>query len=149
MSVVPIEVYEILEKKLGHEDAKQLLRVMEQSLAAIEEKSRDVAFLRKLEAKEELKDELMDELATKQELARVEGSLREEIAKFEGRLREEMAKLEGRLREEMARIEGRLELKIAHLDKKFTVMFVVLLFAILFVNKDALTWFAAILNLAK
>ena len=75
----------------------------------------------------ELKDELSKELATKADLARVEGGLKTDIARLEG------------------------EIKIANtqLDRKFTIMFLVLLFTVVFVNQNALEFIGKLLGLIK
>jgi len=115
-----IEVFDVFERKFGREDALVLVK-------ALEERSVEIAVHRKIEAKEELKRELMDELATKEGLASLRGDVKEDIAN----LRTDIAKMEARL------------------DKKFTILFIVVIFTTLFVNKDALTWFAQIIGLIR
>lgn len=80
---LPIEVYDLLERRLGRDDAMAVAKSIEASLTHIEERSREIAAQRKLEAKEELKRELRDELATKEDLAKLEGSLREDLVKLD------------------------------------------------------------------
>ena len=100
-----IDIYDILERKLGREDAREVAKAIETAVDHVEERSREISLVRKIEAKDELKRELKDELATKEDIAK--------------------------------------------LDKKFTVLFVVAIFSTLFVNKDALTWFAHIIGLIR
>ena len=133
---IPFEVFDLLEKRLGREDALAVAKSIEASLSHIEERSKEIATQRKLEAKDELKRELRDELATKEDLAKLEGSLREDLAKLEGSLREDLAKL-----------EGRMDARFERLDKKFTVYFLVTIFTVIFLNQNALEFLARLLRL--
>ncbi|MBU1664832.1 MAG: hypothetical protein KKG92_05465 [Gammaproteobacteria bacterium] len=109
---LPIEVFDVFERKFGREDALVLGKALETTFSHFEERSVEIAVHRKIEAKEELKRELRDELATKEDIFAVKES-------------------------------------IAKLDKKFTVLFLASIFTTLFVNKDALTWFAQIIGLIR
>jgi len=71
-----------------------------------------------LQKKLELKDDLTKELITK--------------AEFYG---------------EISRLEGKIENDILRLDRKFTVMFVVLFFTVIFLNQNALEFMARVLRL--
>ncbi len=122
-----IEVFDVFERKFGREDALVLGKALETTFSHFEERIVEIAVHRKIEAKEELKRELMDELATKEGLASLRGDVKEDIAN----LRTDIAKMEARL------------------DKKFTILFIVVIFTTLFVNKDALTWFAQIIGLIR
>ncbi|MCS6785467.1 MAG: hypothetical protein NZ524_00320 [Thiobacillaceae bacterium] len=124
---VPIEVYDLLERRLGREDAMAVAKSIEASLTLIEQRSREIAQSRKQEVKEELKRELRDELSTK----------------------EDLAKLEGSIREEMARLEGRMEARFERLDKKFTVLFMTTIFVVIFLNQEALSFLAGLLGLVR
>ncbi|GLW61511.1 hypothetical protein Hthe01_18600 [Hydrogenophilus thermoluteolus] len=79
---VPIEIYDLLEKRLGRDQAMTVAKSIEESLSHIADRSREIAALRKIEVKEELRVELRNELATKEDLA----LFREELAKLEGRM---------------------------------------------------------------
>ena len=124
---MPLEIYDLLERRLGRDDAMAVAKSIEASLTHIEERSREIAAQRKLEAKEELKRELRDELTTKEDLAKLEGSLREDLAKLEGSLRKDLAKL----------------------DKKFSMYFLATIFTVIFLNQNALEFLARILGLIK
>lgn len=100
---IPLEVFDLLERRLGREDALAVAKSIEASLTHLEERSKEIAAQRKLEVKEELKRELRDELTTKEDLAK--------------------------------------------LDKKFTVYFLVTIFAVIFVNQNALEFLARLLRL--
>ena len=142
---LPLEVYDLLERRLGRDDAMTVAKSIEVSLTHIEERSHEIAAQRKIEVKEEIKRELREELATKEDLA----LLREDMAKMEGSLREEMARLEGSLREEMARLEGSLRQDLVKLDKKFSLYFLATIFTVIFLNQNALEFLARILGLIK
>lgn len=113
---LPIEVFDVFERKFGREDALVLGKALETTFSHLEERSVEIAVHRKIEAKEELKRELKGELATKEDIANLRGDIKGDIAK---------------------------------LDKKFTVLFLASIFTTLFVNKDALTWFAQIIGLIR
>ncbi|MFQ5859182.1 MAG: hypothetical protein ACE5LU_26580, partial [Anaerolineae bacterium] len=57
-------------------------------------------------------------------------------------LREEIAQNNASLRVEVARIK-------TELDRKFTILFVILFFAIVFLNQNALEFLARVLGLIK
>ncbi|MBI4689159.1 MAG: hypothetical protein HY754_02650 [Nitrospirae bacterium] len=122
-TVIPIEIFELLEKKVGREEAKEVIKVIEASLDTIEKKAETVALQKKLE----LKDELTKELANKADIAR----------------------LEGKIETDMARLEGKIEKEILRLDRKFTIMFIILFFTIIFLNQNALEFFVRVLGVIK
>jgi len=113
---IPIEIYDLLERRLGRDDAMAVAKSIEASLTHIEERSREMAVQRKIEAKEELRVELRDELSTKEDLAKLEGAMN---ARFE------------------------------RMDKKFTVLFMVTIFTVIFLNQNALEFLARIIGLIK
>lgn len=124
---VPLEVYDILERRLGRDDAMAVAKSIEASLTMIEERAKEIAIQRKLEAKDELKRELRDELSTKEDLAKLEGSLREDLAK----------------------LEGEMKAGFERLDKKFTILFMMTIFVVIFVNQNALELLARLLGLIR
>lgn len=69
---LPLEIYDILERRLGRDDAMVVAKSIEVSLSHINERSIEMANQRKLEAKKELKVELRDELATKADIAKLD-----------------------------------------------------------------------------
>ncbi|WP_424894694.1 hypothetical protein [Tepidimonas sp. HKU79] len=72
---LPLEIYDLLERRLGRDDAMAVAKSIEASLTHIEERSREMAVQRKIEAKEELRIELRSELATKEDLLAVKEDL--------------------------------------------------------------------------
>ncbi|OGW12179.1 MAG: hypothetical protein A3F81_00535, partial [Nitrospinae bacterium RIFCSPLOWO2_12_FULL_39_93] len=90
---IPIEIFEILERKLGREDAKEVIKVIEKSLETIDAKaeeaktevkrlSEDLALQKKLE----LKDELTKELATKSDILLVRQEMQTIKVELEGKI---------------------------------------------------------------
>jgi hypothetical protein len=104
-NAIPIEIFELLEQKIGREEAKEIIKIMESSFETIEKKAEAVALQKKLE----IKDELTKELATKADIALLK----------------------------------------AELDRKFTVMFIILFFTIVFLNQNALEFLAKVLGLTR
>ena len=68
MATVSLELYELFEKKLGKEEAKKAIKLVEEALEAVEQKAKE----QKAVVKAELKDELRKELATKEDIAILE-----------------------------------------------------------------------------
>lgn len=115
-TAISIEVYKLLEEKLGREEAAKVASAIEVGFEVIEKRAEAVALQKKLE----LKDELTKELATKADL-----------------------------KAEIARLEGKIETEILRLDRKFTIMFIILFFTVIFLNQNALEFMARVLGLIK
>ena len=120
---LPLEIYDLLERRVGRDDAMALAKSIELSLSHMEERSKEMAAQRKLEAKAELRTELRDELATKEDLAKLQGSVKEDLAK----------------------IDARFE----RMDKKFTNLFTIIMFTIIFLNQNALEFLVRVIGLIK
>ncbi|MBI4746045.1 MAG: hypothetical protein HY786_05795 [Deltaproteobacteria bacterium] len=120
---IPIDVYQFLEERVGKEEAKKVATAIEVGLDVIEKKAEAVALQKKLE----IRDELTKELASKADILLV---------------RQEMQTVKTEL-------EARIENGLLKLDRKFTIMFIILFFTIIFVNRDALEFMAKVLGLIK
>ncbi|MBI4707972.1 MAG: hypothetical protein HY761_08620 [Candidatus Omnitrophica bacterium] len=132
--VLSIELYQLLEEKLGKEEAKKVASAIEIGIDVIEKKADAVALQKKLE----LKDELTKELANKTDIVRLEGKIETDIVR-----------LEGKIETDIARLEGKIEKEILRLDRKFTIMFIILFFTIIFLNQNALEFFIRVLGVIK
>jgi hypothetical protein len=121
--VIDYELLEKLEQKVGKEEAKKIAQTIELIYNELDKKSESLAQQKKLE----LKDELTKELATKADLILVKTELEAKIDK-------EVLKLQN---------------DIQKLDKKFTIMFIILAFLIIFINKDAIELIIKLLPFAK
>ena len=120
---LPLEIYQRLERRLGAEDAMAVTKSIEDALTHLEERSKEVSLQRKLEVREELRVEMRDELATKADMAKLQGYV---DARFE-------------------QVNTRFE----RLDKKFTLMFGVLVFLIIFLNQNALEFILKVVGILK
>ena len=121
--VIDYELLEKLEQKVGKEEAKKIAQTIELIYNELDKKSESLAQQKKLE----LKDELTKELATKADLILVKTELEAKIDK-------EVLKLQN---------------DIQKIDKKFTIMFIILAFLIIFINKDAVELIIKLLPFAK
>ncbi len=169
-ATLPIELYDLLERKVGKDDAREVGKVILASFDAIEQRSEAVV----VQKKAEIKEELTKELTTKEDLIKSEGRLNEKIAAVEGRLNEKIAavkedlakleirlnekiaavkedltKLEGRLNERITAVEGRLNERLTAMDLKTRIYFLILLFVILLTNPKALDLIAKLFGLVK
>jgi hypothetical protein len=94
-------------------------QAIELGLEVMEKRAEELAVQKKLE----LKDELTKELASKADL---------QI-----------------LRAEIQAMEAKIEKEILRLDRKFTVLFIILLFTLIFVNQNALEFLLKVLGVIK
>jgi len=127
---INIELYQFLEERLGREEARKIAEVIERGFEAIENKAEEVALQKKLE----IKDELTKELATKADIARLEGEVKADIARLEGEIQTFKADFEGR---------------ISVLRMEFRVYFVILLAVIILSSPRAVDLIGKILGVVK
>jgi hypothetical protein len=125
--IIDYELLEKLEQKVGKEEAKKIAQTIELIYNELDKKSESLAQQKKLE----LKDELTKELATKADL---------EILKTE---------LEAKIEISNKELEAKIEKEILKIDRKFTIMFIILAFLIIFINKDAVELIIKLLPFAK
>ncbi len=158
-ATLPIELYDLIENKVGKDDAREVGKVILASFDAIEQRAEAVV----VQKKAEIKEELTRELTTKEDLIKSEGRLnekiaavKEDLAKLEGRLneritavKEDLAKLEGRLNERITAVEGRLNERLTTMDWKMRIYFLILLSVMLLTNPKALDLIAKLFGLVK
>ncbi|MBF0555222.1 MAG: hypothetical protein HQK96_11815 [Nitrospirae bacterium] len=144
-TTLPIEIYDLLEKKVGKEEAREVGKILTASFNAIEKKAEAVV----IQKKAEIKEELTKELATKEDLAKLEGRLNERITSLEGRLNERITSLEGRLNERITSLEGKINERFTAADWKMRVYFLILIFVILLTNPRSLDLIAKVLGLLR
>ncbi len=101
---IDLELLQLLEDKLGKETARKVAQAIELGLEILEKRAEELAIQKKLE----LRDELVKELASKADL---------QI-----------------LRAEIQAMEARIEREILRLDRKFTILFIILFFTLVLVN---------------
>jgi hypothetical protein len=132
--VIDYELLEKLEQKVGKEEAKKIAQTIELIYNELDKKSESLAQQKKLE----LKDELTKELATKADIDMVYQKL--ELLKTE---------LEAKIELSHKELEAKIEKEILKIDRKFTIMFIILAFLVIFINKDAIELIIKLLPFAK
>jgi len=127
---IDLELLQLLEDKLGKEEARKVAQAIELGLEILEKRAEELAIQKKLE----LRDELTKELASKADIQ----VLKTEIQTVKA----EMQAME-------ARLEAKIEREILKLDRKFTIMFIILFFTLILVNQNALEFLLKVLGLIK
>jgi len=127
---IDLELLQLLEDKLGKETARKVAQAIELGLEVMEKRAGELAIHKKLE----LRDELTRELASKADIQ----VLKTEIQT----VRAEMQAME-------ARLEAKIEKEILKLDRKFTILFIILFFTLILVNQNALEFLLKVLGLIK
>ncbi len=138
---IDLELLQLLEDKLGKEEARKVAKAIELGLEVLEKRAEELAIQKKLE----LRDELIRELASKADIQVLKAEIqtvRAEMQAMEERL---SAKIELVRRE----LDGKIEREILKLDRKFTIMFIILLSAVILVNQNALEFLLKVLGLIK
>jgi len=127
------ETYDRLEKKFGKEEALGIAEALDavkkdvqKALAEVQQKA-DALITQK---KFELKDELTKELVTKADFARLEGVIQT-------------------VRQEIQTVRQEIQTVKVELDRKFTIMFLILIFMNIFLNQNSLEFIAKLLGLVK
>ncbi|MFN7065506.1 MAG: hypothetical protein ACK4OF_05110, partial [Aquificaceae bacterium] len=81
------------------------------------------------------------------------GLLRQEIqtlrVELEGKIENARVELEGKIENVKTELKAKIEEEILRLDRKFIIMFLILLFAIIFLNRDALEFIARLFGFIK
>ena len=112
---IDLELLQLLEDKLGKEEARKVAKAIELGLEILEKRAEELALQKKLE----LRDELVKELASKADIQVLKAEIQA--------VRAEMQAME-------ARLEAKIEKEILKLDRKFTIMFIILLFTVILVK---------------
>jgi len=131
---IDLELLQLLEDKLGKEEARKVAQAIELGLEILEKRAEEVALQKKLE----LKDELTKELASKADLL----ALRAEMQAMEERLEAKIDKVRTEL-------SAKIENEILRLDRKFTILFIILFFTLILVNQNSLEFLLKVLGLIK
>jgi len=113
-NVIKVETLQFFEDRLGKEEGRKVAEVLERAYEEMEKKAESLAIQKKLE----LKDELTKELATKEDIARLEGLIQSEVARLEGMIQTEVVRLEGMIKSEVSRLEGLIKSEGARIDGK-------------------------------
>jgi len=120
---IDLELLQLLEDKLGKEEARKVAQAIEIGLEVMEKRAEELAIQKKLE----LRDELAKELASKADI---------QVLKTE-------------IQAVRAELSAKIENEILRLDRKFTIMFIILFFTLILVNQNTLGFLLKILGLIK
>jgi hypothetical protein len=116
---IDLELLQLLEDKLGKEEARKVAKAIELGL----------------------KDELTKELASKADIQVLKAEIQA--------VRAEMQAMEQRLEAKIEKVRLELKEEILKLDRKFTILFIILLFTLILVNQNALEFLLKVLGLIK
>jgi hypothetical protein len=134
---IDLELLQLLEDKLGKETARKVAQAIELGLEVMEKRAEELAIQKKLE----LRDELTKELASKADLL----ALKAEMQAMEAKLEAKIEKVRSELKEEIFKLEHKLNI----IDRKFTILFIILFFTLILVNQNALEFLLKVLGLIK
>jgi molybdopterin converting factor small subunit len=134
---IDLELLQLLEDKLGKEEARKVAQAIELGLEVLEKRAEELAIQKKLE----LRDELVKELASKADIQVLKAEIQT--------VRAEMQALEQRLEAKIERVRLELKEEIFKLDRKFTILFIILFFTLILVNQNALEFLLKVLGLIK
>ncbi len=153
-----LDIHKIIEDKLGREEGKKLAEALEATYESIDEHIERETLYRKIE----LRDELLKELASKAELQVLNANLHAVEARLEGKIggtrqeihsvRQEIQTVRQEIqtvRQEIQTVRQEMQTMKVELDRKFTTMFIVLLFAIVFLNQNALEFIFKVVGLIR
>jgi hypothetical protein len=127
---IDLELLQLLEDKLGKETARKVAQAIELGLEVMEKRAEELAIQKKLE----LRDELTKELASKADIQVLKAEIQA--------VRTEMQAMESRL-------EAKIEREILRLDRKFTILFIILFFTLILVNQNALEFLLKVLGVIR
>jgi len=135
--VIDLELLQLLEDKLGKETARKVAQAIELGLEVMEKRAEDLAIQKKLE----LRDELTKELASKADIQVLKAEIQA--------VRAEMQAMEQRLEAKIEKVRSELREEILRLDRKFTILFIILFFTLILVNQNALEFLLKVLGVIK
>jgi len=134
---IDLELLQLLEDKLGKEEARKVAQAIEIGLEILEKRAEELALQKKLE----LRDELTKELASKADIQVLKAEIQT--------VRAEMQAMEQRLEAKIEKVRLELKEEIFKLDRKFTILFIILFFTLILVNQNALEFLLKVLGLIK
>jgi len=138
---IDLELLQLLEDKLGKETARKVAQAIELGLEVMEKRAEELAIQKKLE----LRDELTKELASKADIQ----VLKTEIQAVRTEMQAMEERLEAKIDKVRTELSAKIENEILKLDRKFTIMFIILLFTLILVNQNALEFLLKVLGLIK
>ncbi len=143
--VIDLELLQLLEDKLGKEEARKVAQAIELGLEILEKRAEELAIQKKLE----LKDELTKELASKADLLALKAEMQAMEERFSAKIELVRKELSSEIDKVRTELSAKIENEILRLDRKFTILFIILLFTVILVNQNALEFLLKILGLIK
>jgi RecB family exonuclease len=152
-AILPIEVYEALERNIGHDDAKLVVKSFETAISANIENTWAVT-------KDDLLSEMEKKFASKSDLLQVKTELNGKIDMVRTEIQQVKTELNGKidmvrteLKAEIQQVKTELKAEIqqvkTELSAQLKLYFLILIFVIILTNPNALDLIAKILGLAK
>jgi restriction endonuclease Mrr len=138
---IDLELLQLLEDKLGKETARKVAQAIEIGLEVIEKRAEELAIQKKLE----LRDELTKELASKADIQ----ILKTEIQAVRAEMQAMEERLEAKIDKVRTELSAKIENEILKLDRKFTILFIILFFTLILFNQNALEFLLKVLGLIK
>jgi hypothetical protein len=142
---IDLELLQLLEDKLGKETARKVAQAIEIGLEVLEKRAEELAIQKKLE----LRDELTKELESKADLLALRAEMQAMEQRLEAKIELVRKELGGEIDKVRTELSAKIENEILRLDRKFTIMFIILLFAVILVNQNALEFLLKVLGLIK
>ncbi len=139
--VIDLELLQLLEDKLGKETARKVAKAIELGFEVMEKRAEELALQKKLE----LKDELTKELASKADIQ----VLKAEIQAVRAEMQAMEERLEAKIDKVRTELSAKIENEILRLDRKFTILFIILFFTLILVNQNSLEFLLKVLGLIK
>jgi hypothetical protein len=140
--VIDLELLQLLEDKLGKEEARKVAKAIELGLEIMEKRAEELALQKKLE----LKDELTKELASKADLQILRAEIQAMEQRLEAKIELVRKELDGKIEREILKLEHKLEHKFNLIMFFIVISNLLILFSI---NKDALEFLLKVLGLIK
>jgi len=142
---IDLELLQLLEDKLGKEEARKVAQAIELGLKILEKRAEELALQKKLE----LKDELTKELASRADLLALKAEMQAMEQRLEAKIELVRKELSGEIDKVRTELSAKIENEILKLDRKFTIMFIILFFTLILVNQNALEFLLKVLGLIK
>jgi hypothetical protein len=139
---IDLELLQLLEDKLGKDEARKVAQAIELGLEVLEKRAEELAIQKKLE----LKDELTKELASKADLQVLRAEMQAMEQRLEAKIELVKKELDGKIEREILKLEHKLEHKFNIIMFFIIISTLIILFSI---NKDALEFLLKVLGLIK
>jgi len=142
---IDLELLQLLEDKLGKETARKVAQAIELGLEVMEKRAEELAIQKKLE----LRDELTKELASKADLLALKAEMQAMEQRLEAKIELVRKELSGEINKVKTELSAKIENEILRLDRKFTILFIILFFTLILVNQNALEFLLKVLGLIR